>query len=54
MLDVHPWLYVEGNPAGIKGALSLLGLCSTELRLPLVPLSEKSLAGLRQAMQAWL
>lgn len=54
MLDVHPWLYTEGNPAGVKGALSLLGLCSSELRLPLTPLTEKSLAGLRQAMQAWL
>lgn len=54
MLDVHPWLYTEGNPAGIKGALSLLGLCSSELRLPLTALSEKSLAGLRQAMQAWV
>ena len=31
---------VEGNPVGIKGAMELLGLCSREVRLPLVPLSK--------------
>ena len=40
MLDIHDWLYVEGNPVGIKGAMELLGLCSREVRLPLVPLSK--------------
>lgn len=38
LLDVHPWLYIDGNPAGIKGALSLLGLCGPELRIPLMPM----------------
>jgi 4-hydroxy-tetrahydrodipicolinate synthase len=36
--DVHPLLYVEGNPVGIKAAVSILGLCENELRLPLVPM----------------
>lgn len=40
MLDIHDWLYIEGNPVGIKGAMELLGLCSREVRLPLVPLSK--------------
>jgi 4-hydroxy-tetrahydrodipicolinate synthase len=35
--DVHPYLYVEGNPVGIKAAMNILGLCENELRLPLVP-----------------
>jgi 4-hydroxy-tetrahydrodipicolinate synthase len=36
--DVHPLLYAEGNPVGIKAAMSILGLCANELRLPLVPM----------------
>lgn len=36
--DVHPLLYAEGNPVGIKAAVNLLGLCENELRLPLVPM----------------
>lgn len=40
LLDIHPPLYAEGNPTGIKGALEDLGLCSREVRLPLTPLSE--------------
>lgn len=40
MLDLHPILYAEGNPTGIKGAMEDLGLCSKEVRLPLTPLSE--------------
>jgi 4-hydroxy-tetrahydrodipicolinate synthase len=36
--DVHPLLYAEGNPVGIKAAMSILGLCENELRLPLVPM----------------
>lgn len=40
MLEVHPLLYVEGNPVGVKAAVSMLGLCGNHLRVPLVPLSE--------------
>jgi 4-hydroxy-tetrahydrodipicolinate synthase len=40
LLDVHKWLYIEGNPVGIKSCLSMLGFCKDDLRLPLVPLSE--------------
>lgn len=46
MLDIHDWLYVEGNPVGIKGAMELLGLCSRDVRLPLVPLSKNTLDNL--------
>ena len=37
LLDLHPWLYVEGNPAGIKAALAVQNICGQTLRLPLVP-----------------
>ncbi|MFZ4542428.1 MAG: 4-hydroxy-tetrahydrodipicolinate synthase [Saprospiraceae bacterium] len=36
-LAVHPWLYIENNPAGIKACLHQLGIIENELRLPLVP-----------------
>lgn len=46
LLDVHPWLYVEGNPVGIKAALSWAGLCKNNLRVPLVPMGEGNYAEL--------
>jgi 4-hydroxy-tetrahydrodipicolinate synthase len=51
MLDIHDWLYVEGNPVGIKGALELLGFCSRAVRLPLVPLSNDAMDKLAQALK---
>ncbi len=33
-------LFEEGNPSGIKAALSIKGLCQNRLRLPLVPISD--------------
>jgi 4-hydroxy-tetrahydrodipicolinate synthase len=51
LLDIHSWLYVENNPCGIKGALELLGLCSREVRLPLMPYSAGNLAKLKEEMR---
>ncbi len=50
LLDVHPLLYCEGNPVGIKAAVSLLGLCGNYLRVPLVPLSAPSYEKLRHVL----
>ena len=50
LLDVHPLLYVEGNPVGIKAAVSMLGLCGNHLRVPLVPLSEPKREALRRQL----
>ncbi len=50
LLHIHPWLYAEGNPTGIKGALEVLTLCRREVRLPLTPLSAGALDSLREAM----
>jgi 4-hydroxy-tetrahydrodipicolinate synthase len=36
-------MFVEGNPAGVKCLLHLKGLICNKLRLPLVPVSEKTL-----------
>lgn len=46
--DVYPLLFKEGNPAGIKCLMTLMGLIQEQLRLPLVPVSN----GLRQEIQA--
>ena len=40
-------LFVEGNPAGVKCVLYLMGYVKNELRLPLVPVSEETEMALR-------
>ena len=42
LLPIIRAMFIETNPAPIKYAMSRLGLCSPELRLPLSPPSEKS------------
>ena len=51
LLDIHPWLYVEGNPVGIKGAMEILGFCSREVRIPLTPLSPEPYQKLKIEME---
>ena len=51
LMPLHAALFVETSPAPAKYALSLLGKCREELRLPLVPISEQSRSVVRQAMQ---
>lgn len=41
MLRMNQLIFADGNPAGIKCLMSLMGLCKNVLRLPLVPASEK-------------
>lgn len=40
--EITSLFFCEGNPAGVKAALSLLGICGDEVRLPLVTMSEAS------------
>jgi 4-hydroxy-tetrahydrodipicolinate synthase len=42
---------VETNPIPVKAAASLLGLCSDEMRLPLVPMSGENLRKLEEVME---
>lgn len=51
LLDVHKWLYIEGNPVGIKAALHILGRCEDLVRLPLWPLSIQNKEHLRDAIR---
>jgi 4-hydroxy-tetrahydrodipicolinate synthase len=43
-------VFLETNPIPIKTALSLIGKCTGELRLPLTPMSEGALKKMKQAM----
>lgn len=43
-------VFIETNPIPVKTALSLMGKCQADLRLPLTPMSETNLKKLRQAM----
>jgi 4-hydroxy-tetrahydrodipicolinate synthase len=50
LLPLHQNLFIETNPAPAKYALSLLGKCADTVRLPMVPLSDKSKTIVRDAM----
>jgi 4-hydroxy-tetrahydrodipicolinate synthase len=50
LAPLHTALFVESNPCPTKYALSLLGVCSDEVRLPLVTVSDETKAQLRAAM----
>lgn len=41
LLELYKLLFLEGNPSGVKAAMELQGLCSRDVRLPLVPMSEQ-------------
>lgn len=45
-------MFIETNPVPAKTALSLMGLCSAEVRLPLVPLTAASLESLKTTLTA--
>jgi 4-hydroxy-tetrahydrodipicolinate synthase len=40
-LTIDPLLYEEGNPVGVKKILEIKGICSSDVRLPLVKASDE-------------
>jgi 4-hydroxy-tetrahydrodipicolinate synthase len=52
LMPLHNALFVETSPGPVKYAASLLGKCSDELRLPLVPVAESTRQTVRDAMVA--
>ncbi|MBK8701602.1 MAG: 4-hydroxy-tetrahydrodipicolinate synthase [Saprospiraceae bacterium] len=50
--DLHKWLYIEGNPVGIKSAMEILGFCTNEVRLPLAKMSAHNYSLLEKAVHA--
>jgi 4-hydroxy-tetrahydrodipicolinate synthase len=51
MAELNRMMFVETNPGPVKAGVALLGRAGPELRLPLAPLSEASLAKVRAAMR---
>ena len=50
LMPLHHALFVETSPGPVKYAASLLGLCSPEARLPMVPVVESTKKAVREAM----
>jgi len=50
LLPLHINLFVETNPSPAKYALALLGKCADDVRLPMVPVSDKAKGLVREAM----
>jgi 4-hydroxy-tetrahydrodipicolinate synthase len=50
MAELNRMMFVETNPGPVKAGVALLGKASGELRLPLAPVSDASLAKVREAM----
>ncbi len=50
LMPLHHALFVETSPGPIKYAVSLLGLCEPDARLPMVPVTEATKKSVRDAM----
>jgi len=50
LLPVTDALFLESNPAPVKAALAMAGLCSDAVRLPLAPASESTKARLAELL----
>lgn len=51
LLELIDNLFIEGNPAGIKAALEILGIIENNLRLPLVKVSDKTYEKIDELIQ---
>lgn len=49
-LELMRLLFSEVNPIPVKEAMGMMGLCSPELRLPLVPMKEQNRSRLRDCL----
>ena len=50
LMPLHKSLFLESNPSPIKFAVSLLGLCSEDVRLPLVKVTDPTKKSVKDAM----
>jgi 4-hydroxy-tetrahydrodipicolinate synthase len=50
LMPLHIALFLETNPAPVKYAVSVLGKCAETVRLPMVPVTEKTRLAVRDAM----
>jgi len=50
LMPLHKALFIESSPSPVKYAASLLNLCSEEVRLPLVKITEETKKAVKSAM----
>lgn len=53
LLKISNAMFIESNPVPVKAAVSLMGKCSSEVRLPLAPLMEANLTKLTAIMKEY-
>lgn len=51
LMPLHQVLFSEPSPSGIKYATSLTGLCSDELRLPMIAVSPQTMSNIRKVLE---
>jgi len=52
LLPVHKSLFIESNPSPVKYAAKLLNLCSDDVRLPLVKVTNSTKEAIKEALQS--
>ena len=50
-MPLHKSLFIESSPSPVKYGASLLNLCSDEVRLPLVKVTEDTKKAVKSAMK---
>jgi len=51
LIPLHQAMFAEPSPAGAKYAASLLGLCTEQCRIPVMPLSDATKQRIRGVME---
>ena len=51
LAPLYDGCFIESNPIPVKAALSLLGLCTDEMRLPLTPAVESTRVRLAEVLR---
>ena len=51
LMPLHDAMFCETNPGPVKYAVSLLGKCAEDMRLPMIPPEDASRARIKKAMQ---
>ena len=50
LFELYSLIFIEGNPAGIKSALHSMGMAENRLRLPLVPVSQRTAERIKELL----
>ena len=53
MLELNDILFIEVNPVPLKTALSMMGLCEAQWRLPLGPMMPENEAKLKETLKKY-